>query len=88
MYKNGPCFHRNVLSRCLRPGVHEVTTLDRAPARLSALPNLFFSFMKTKSADNKKFCKLSEYLHFHSKNESFVNRDVIFKPSNWLFQHY
>jgi hypothetical protein len=65
-----------------------VTTLDRAPARLSALPNLKFSiFMKTKSVDDKKFCK-SKYLHIHSKNESFGNRDVIFKPSNWLFPDY
>jgi hypothetical protein len=65
-----------------------VTTLDRAPARLLALPNLKFSiFMKTKSVDDKKFCK-SKYLHFHSKNESFGNRDVIFKPSNWLFPDY
>ena len=45
------------------------------------MPNLKFSiFMKTKSVDDKKFCK-SKYLHIHSKNESFGNREVI-KPSN------
>jgi hypothetical protein len=43
-----------------------------------------FYFYEKKSVDDKK----SKYLYFHSKNESFGNRDVIFKPSNWLFPDY